>query len=216
MKIIDKNKDYYDYLQGVWGQDPMAVYVRTGSFLFTGEQRPPFFATPPPEGIHAFQGEVIVTAGETEHHVYFVNGKEGIHTERFLTRRVTREKGEAPLVLEYFVDAWEIGDPKGNWRHFRHMPSKEKFIERAKALTNYPPRKGHRRFDLRLERLKGRVENPILSSFPLTLIPAEEIFGPVQDYLLSQAEPVIVDRRTDTEKLEAAGFDRKTSFRNIK
>ena len=31
MKIIDKNKDYYDYLQGVWGQDPKAIYARTGS-----------------------------------------------------------------------------------------------------------------------------------------------------------------------------------------
>lgn len=46
MKIIDKNKDYYDYLQGVWEQDPKAVYVRSGSLLFTGERRPLFFNTP--------------------------------------------------------------------------------------------------------------------------------------------------------------------------
>lgn len=25
MKIIDKNKDYYDFLMGVYGQDPKAV-----------------------------------------------------------------------------------------------------------------------------------------------------------------------------------------------
>ena len=220
MKIIDKNKDYYDYLQGVWGQDPKAVYVRTGSFLFTGEHQPPFFNSLLPEGIYAFQGEFIVTAGETEHHVYFVNWKEGIHTERFLTRRVTREKGEAPLVLEYYVDAWEEGGAIRNWKNCRFMPSKEKYIARAKALAEYSApqkwRTRHRRVDIRLEKLKGRVENPILSSFPLTVIPAEEIFGPVQDYLLSQADPVIEDNRTDTEKLEAAGFDRKTSFRKIK
>ena len=140
--------------------------------------------------------------------------------ERFLTRRVSREKGEAPLVLEYYADAWEEGGDKWNGKNRRFMPSKEKYIERAKALAEHPSpprwRKRHRRVDIRLEKQKGRVENPILSSFPLTVIPAEEIFGPVQDYLLSQADPVIEDTRTDTEKLEAAGFDRKTSFRRIK
>jgi len=220
MKIIDKNKDYYDYLEGLWGQDPKAVYVRTGSFLFTGGRRPPFLASPLPEGIHAFQGEIVVTAGETEHHLYFVNGKEGVHLEHFLTRRVSREKGGAPLVLEYYVDAWEEGGTKWNWKGCRNMPSREKYIERTKALAGHASPRGwrarRRRVDIRLEKIKGRVENPILSSFPLTVIPAEDIFGPVQDFLLSQAEPVIEDKRTDTEKLEAAGFDRKTSFRKIK
>ena len=220
MKIIDKNKDYYDYLQGVWGQDPKAVYVRTGSFLFSREHRPPFFDTPLPDGLYAFQGEFIITAGETEHHIYFINGKNGVHMERFLTQRVAREKGEAPLVLEYYVDAWEEGGTRWDWKSGRYMPSKEKYIELAKALTECPSlpkwRIRHPRVNIRLEKLKGRVENPILSSVPLTIIPAEEIFGPVQDYLLSQADPVLEDKRTDTEKLEAAGFDRKTSFRKIK
>ena len=42
MKIIGKYKDYYDYLQGVWGQDPKAVYARDSVKLFTEEDRPVF------------------------------------------------------------------------------------------------------------------------------------------------------------------------------
>jgi hypothetical protein len=32
MRIIDKNKDYYDYLQGIYGIDELVVYDRRGSF----------------------------------------------------------------------------------------------------------------------------------------------------------------------------------------
>lgn len=30
MKIIDKNKDYYDYLQGVWGRIPRLYMPELG------------------------------------------------------------------------------------------------------------------------------------------------------------------------------------------
>lgn len=33
MKIISKFKDYYDYLQGIYGQDPKATYERSRHFL---------------------------------------------------------------------------------------------------------------------------------------------------------------------------------------
>lgn len=62
-----------------------------------------------------------------------------------------------------------------------------------------------------------RFKNPILSSFPMTVIPAEKVFIEIQDFLLSRFEDKTVhDSRTDVEKLESAGFDRKTSFRNVK
>lgn len=43
MKIIDKRKDYYDYLQGIWGQDPKAVYYRMAKDVFKSNERPEFF-----------------------------------------------------------------------------------------------------------------------------------------------------------------------------
>lgn len=50
-------------------------------------------------------------------------------------------------------------------------------------------------------------------SMPLMVVPAEQVFEHVHEFLLSLNDKTIVDSRTDTQKLESAGFDRKTSFR---
>jgi hypothetical protein len=47
-------------------------------------------------------------------------------------------------------------------------------------------------------------------------IPGEEIFKALYAYLSSLNDKDIVDNRTDVQKAESAGFDRKTSFRNVK
>jgi len=60
-------------------------------------------------------------------------------------------------------------------------------------------------------------ENPILEGTWIpSLIPAEEVWNNISDYLLSIKEPEIVDNRTDVQHLESHGFDKKTSFRNVK
>jgi hypothetical protein len=58
-------------------------------------------------------------------------------------------------------------------------------------------------------------ENPILkNTWVPTFISAEEIYDNLYDYLISIREPQIIDNRTDVEKLESKGFDRKISFRH--
>ena len=60
-------------------------------------------------------------------------------------------------------------------------------------------------------------ENPILEGTWIpSLIPAEEVWNNISDYLLSIKEPVIIDNRDDVQHLESHGFDKKTSFRNVK
>ena len=60
-------------------------------------------------------------------------------------------------------------------------------------------------------------ENPIMAGTWLpSLIPAEEVWNNVTDYLLSIKEPPVIDNRTDVQHLESHGFDKKTSFRNVK
>ena len=214
MKIIGKYKDYYDYLQGIWGQDPKAVYVRTGAKLFTEEDRPPFLRRHLPEDAEAYQGELILTCGAEEHHIYVENTGDGPVLKPFFKQRVERPSGGAPLVLEWYVDAWKRTLRK--WEP--DMKTMEDYCEwavhRAQAKpTAYERKKGCR---LRFESLKAKWENPLLSSIPLTVISAEEVFSGIQDFLLASYDMTITDTRSDGEKLEAAGFDRKTSFRNIK
>ena len=100
MKIIDKNKDYYDYLQGVWGQDPKAVYARTGSVKLRPQDRPFFLAKNLPKGVIAWQGELILTCGATAHHIYFENAGNGIIAEEFLSHEVPRLDGRRQYVRD--------------------------------------------------------------------------------------------------------------------
>lgn len=58
-------------------------------------------------------------------------------------------------------------------------------------------------------------DNPILISASLLLIPAETIFDEIQAFILSLNDIQHEDMSTDIQKLESAGFDRKTSFRKM-
>ena len=64
---------------------------------------------------------------------------------------------------------------------------------------------------------RSRVENPILAdTFIPKMIPPTDIWQALYEYLSSLRDKPFTDTRTDTQKLESAGFDRKTSFRNVK
>lgn len=217
MKIIDKNKDYYDYLQGVWGQDPDAVYARQGSVKFRPQDRPPFLSKDLPDGILCWQGEFIITCGAMVHHIYFENRGKGLVLEEFFTYRVVRPEGAAPLVLEWFVDEFET---PGRKKYTASPWSKEGYCYICRGrVEGYPTKRGTRnppsRKPRRFEKYQARYDNPILSTIPLMVIPAETVFDEIQTYLRSIRDREIPDNRTDVEKIECAGFDPKTSFRNM-
>lgn len=60
------------------------------------------------------------------------------------------------------------------------------------------------------------LENPIMADTWIpSVIPAEDVWNNVTDYLLAIKEKPIIDNRTDIEHAESHGFDKKTSFRNM-
>jgi calcineurin-like phosphoesterase family protein len=64
---------------------------------------------------------------------------------------------------------------------------------------------------------EGRVTNPILAgTFIPRVIPPTDIWNALYAYLSSLRDKPFTDSRSDVQKLESAGFDKKTSFRNIK
>ena len=63
MKIIDKYKDYYDYLQGIYGQDPLAVYDRRGSVVFNKDTVPMALRPVPASERKGFIGTITFLCG---------------------------------------------------------------------------------------------------------------------------------------------------------
>ena len=74
-------------------------------------------------------------------------------------------------------------------------------------------------YEERWEELRSsrRVENPILAdTFIPKMIPPTDIWQALYAHLSSLRDKPFTDTRSDVQKLESAGFDKKTSFRNVK
>ncbi|MCR4681120.1 MAG: hypothetical protein K5636_05875 [Bacteroidales bacterium] len=48
------------------------------------------------------------------------------------------------------------------------------------------------------------------------VLSSESVWTNVYNYLVATKDEPVQDRRTNTEKILSAGFDTKTSFRNVK
>ena len=64
----------------------------------------------------------------------------------------------------------------------------------------------------------SKISNPLLNNFEFIkkYISPEDAWQKIYDFISSRNEKPIIDNRSDVEHLESAGFDKKTSFRNIK
>lgn len=60
------------------------------------------------------------------------------------------------------------------------------------------------------------AKNPILKNSGINkIVPAEDMWQNIYNFLLNQTGQNIQDNRTDVQKLESFGFDKKSSFRNV-
>lgn len=208
MKIIDNKKDYYDYLQGIYGQDPKAIYDRRNSFAFVKEYLPDIFrnnqlVSRENFGILGYIGYIYIIAGRKVFIISYYNNLKQKLIKLIGSRDIIRET-EIPLILNFH-----------NVLPVRlNSPIKEpKDLYTPYFLSNVNYLNEHNIIGYSKERA---INNPILQSVGLTCIPADEIFLNIQDFLLSLNEKEIIDNRTDVQKIESAGFDKKTSFRNCK
>lgn len=221
MKIIDNKKDYYDYLSGVYGIDPYVVYDRRGSVA---------------------SSEILESWGELfnknviDSDTVEYNRKYGRHMRKrafidkdfqiivevgdkhyYIRCNRRRETENSPIELTYslYDPVEELKAGYINWAE-QHWIVRE--IERYKKKRSNAPLAiyytDYQRYHD--EGGHGAIDNPILKDLPITgLLPAEEIWKNIYDYLLKEKEPKIVDNRTNDEHIISAGFDRKTSFRNM-
>ena len=226
MKIIDNKKDFYDYVSGIYGIDPYVVYDRRGSVASSTiiEQYPLMFdknEQPSDKNPYSRYGRFAKSTPFLE--MTFDITVEAGEKHFYIKCKRVKETEDSPVKLTY-----ELFDPTEHLKKDLHMDlyghsrlivdrynremerysKKQSKAPLAIFYTDYSKywRDGH-----------GVIENPILKDLPITgLLPATEVWQGIYDYLLKMKEPVIVDSRTNDEHIESAGFDKKTSFRNVK
>ena len=199
MKIIDNKKDYYDYLSGIWGIDEKVVFDRRGSKMVEDDVKD--IKKSPEEWGWFFVGEVYVKIGDW---VYgFARDSESGEMKKM-----------DKIISGWWTNRVEMDNPVESEKlHFKKdMPDSVVGVyyriyrgdgKSARYGTGY-----HRGV---------KISNPILGQFDFIkkYIPAEEVWQKLYDYISKRNEKEIVDHRNDVEKLESAGFDKKTSFRKM-
>ena len=203
MKIIDNKKDYYDYLVGTYGIDEKMVYDRRGSVrIYNGVLKSGFTVINESDITN-----LIIRVG---HLVYYINKNKNGEWE--MPEKVTSLKNYyTPVDNPIRITDDEINrfvPFKIEWKGSNYnMKYDDATPVSATIIYNY----------MRSQN-KLIVANPILASLPAVVkfIPADTAWQEIYNFISSQYDKDIIDNRSDIQKLESAGFDKKTSFRNVK
>lgn len=201
MKIIDNKKDFYDYLSGINGIDEYVTYDRRNSIVarkaLDGYLKP----------FNSLHNE-----SARDYYVYIQAGED--YKKRFIVRREPTEKD-----IKYTIDEYKIKDNMQTKKSWMPWWCEDPYIgitKNSPVSPKAPLILAYRSTDSRWNSWTY-VENPILVGLPLVgFLSAQEIWDGIYNYLLKMKEPIITDSRTDEEKAESHGFDRKTSFRKDK
>jgi hypothetical protein len=218
MKIIDKQKDYYDYFAGIYGIDKTVCFDRRGSkkmsqgslirmLDYDGRRLDYLRFKIKPHGLINLYG--IVEAG------YF----------QYLFRVfniINKAKHDA-LILDGDFELLYVFD---DHKHYFHSPLNlypvsinglwgqysyyYRNLDEEKKKTTY-------NYKNDIVEYKGKlIENPIFSDTKIpSILDAHTIYTNIFDYISSKSDFDIVDTRGDIAKAVDHGFDKRTSFRRM-
>lgn len=206
MKIIDNKKDFYDYLVSYYGMDDYVVYDRRKSIPLESDLKYSLLSSRP--DTFEVTGENIyvctLVAGENVGQKIFI--RESYCGQNRDTKMYMKSDGSSLLTK------WDVSFNTMD----RLIEATKKLVTPDEPLILSAYLIGHRRY-WNLSKTMNVYKNPILKGTPFTsILTPNLIWEGIYNYLLKCKEPKIDDERSDIQHLEAAGFDKKTSFRNIK
>lgn len=188
MKIISKYKDYYDYLQGIYGIDDKVILDRREGVCFPNNR----FWYP---GVKQYDKDIIYICGNAYDVASDTKGNRFVGKMLLSLKHKLDRKGEKIYLKE----------SNGFSIPFHIAPYKTDFNEKYNCPI-----------------LKSSIYNdierfPRLSDFNIQkILSAEDIFHMLYTWIESHKIIDPKDNRTNNEKIISAGFDLKSSFRNIK
>ncbi len=210
MKIVSNFKDYYDFLQGIYGIDEKIVYERVcgtkgndNIIIKSGIYKPDHIAIKDYPDVKfyilAICGTIFYVAVYKNKFYYGQNAL----LIKFNDHDHNLNKENADRVKSMFRHKNPLEGEVGEY----HL-SKTDINEKENCPVIIVNRNHTRGFE-------PMVFNPKLSDFGLGQIVApENIYVMISNFL--SREKQIEDKRTDVEKIVTHGFDKKTSFRNTK
>lgn len=210
MKIITprNNKDFYDYLTGIYGIDDKVVFDRRVFNVLKSSDSPLFSKIKRPED----RGKII--------YLYAFDEVENKHFDRAIGSFTYSllEAGNHWYIFrtERYLD--DSGKVNIDWSFIKKIVVDKKMHSGETPLTLFQCEYWHRCTTEQIKRfLKDGISNPIIKDTPITsFVKADDVYQGIYAYISSLNDIDYIDNRNDIQKLESAGFDKKISFRNIK
>ena len=219
MKIISPYKDYYDYLTGIYGEDPLVILDRRN------HQQPNWRFNHQ----HGYINEP-----ESSKYTLFIGGWliDFIHYgDKFYYGEEILQIPDLKLKENYYFGFHEniySNELKNNFWvfHQSNNSSPLKIFKNPVKINfniNFSEVIGLIKFDYNYK--FKNIDCKLLCSYPKLcdinlnkFVKAETIYQWIYDYISSYnlKKEDYKDNRNDIEKLQSAGFDKKISFRNIK
>lgn len=230
MRIISKFKDYYDYLVGKYGEDPILIFDRRNNILLpTGIQQGYLSKLPAPPaewqkefGACVFTCELYIG----NWHTWLFNTGQRVYTSDDIQKFVKRRTGNRYGVnVVQFQDGNEYALPQHNSAYL----SPDSFQTRLKQrdtyrylndILPYKPapilliyQNNWRKSLYSIESDTRFIVNPQLSTLGI-YIDADFVWQTIVQYLSDlKSEKEIRSEAPDKDKIVNKGFDTKTSFR---
>ena len=224
MVIIDKIKDFYDYQVSKWGRDEKVVYVRNGRRLTSIDEFRIYVEGDNKMGYIGREtllkedsdGTIIqnsIWSRRIGHWVscdfnYVVVLWVGDNRYIFAVQRYQKYNSDDVSsnvwLLDYKDDFKRVSDAPVYVELYSHNGSMKRFADRViyNISCNNPIK---------------TIENPVLMNSKIAkFLNPEEIYLAIYSYISARNEKDIKDNRTNDEKIVCNGFDKKTSFRNVK
>jgi hypothetical protein len=224
MKIISKHKDYYDYLQGIYGVDPLQVYDRRTDNLVK-------FSPSASTDI----GEPYIThsfaINNRNYHIIEYKGKlyhsidELIKLDKMLIYRRSLEDKKAKRATDddngTLFDRWTLGLRWGDTKPRNKESLAKLYFDKNNCETESNKRTrtpvlvyGRYGTDSDGKDIKWSI--PDLSTYGFAKwVPAPEMYRQVAEFISWMKDnPEIPNKQTNKEKIQSNGFDLKQSFRH--
>lgn len=205
MKVITKYKDYYDYLVGEYGIDPIMVYDRRPEKLKKWEMEYSNLNGWTYPTLHKFSicGNYFALYSYKNNFYHTIS-------ELVKLSKILEKDGEDQLWNRWGFNNKPI---KGAKNHFEKHNGKSNlnYYFREPILVN--DTYGELKFK------NGSYSVPLLKTYPYfpSNYPAKQIWQEVYAFIsYLKDHPEIPNKLTDLEKLNSYGFDEKKSFRHRK
>lgn len=240
MRIIrggNSPKDFYDYLQGVLGQDDLVVYDRRkctpidANNMLSNTNILVWFSTNP---LHSDKKRESIRYWRSEKVSLIDNSDDKTSGLPFYKKLRAMRKSEDVLEGRVFHFLLEIGYHQyifeverylddDNTLNLKYKILEHRRVEKDKKVSKEPmslcPVRIRNSWMVKpnsdYEFLHSEViENPIIASTYLSkCIDAYEVWNNLYEYISSLRDKEIIDSRTNEEHIESNGFDKKSSFR---